>query len=355
MLSGKKRPNIDDIAAAAGVSKTTVSRYLNGHFELMSAATRERIRTVIELTDYRPNEMARNLKLKRTNLIGVVVADMASPFATDLVASLGEAISEAGYQSLFMNSRNSEQAEKEALELLMNKGVEGFLVNTVSCHNPNLISIACKGVPIVLCDRHVNGYSFNAVGFDNYGAIYAAVRHLKQQGYTRVFFFTQDWEDNSTRRMRKEAFVLAMQEIYGYDAVEDIHVGDIYQRNEITGQVERMLSKLRPEDIPAVIGTNSSTTVLIYKALRKFGVRIPDMGLCGPDDWDWEANVNWPAIIKPSITTFTIPTRELGRQAVSLLMEAIRDPDAEPRDIRLPSRLQVRGSTMRIRKTPASG
>ena len=79
-MSSKKRVTINDVAMAAGVSKTTVSRYINGHPELMSEKTRERIRTVIEMTNYHPSDIASNLKKRTTNLIGLLIADILSFF-----------------------------------------------------------------------------------------------------------------------------------------------------------------------------------------------------------------------------------------------------------------------------------
>ena len=84
-MASQKRLTIDDIAAAAGVSKATVSRYLNGHRELMSEKTWERIKTVIEVSDYKPNDIASNLKKRTTNLIGVSIADITSPFSVALI------------------------------------------------------------------------------------------------------------------------------------------------------------------------------------------------------------------------------------------------------------------------------
>ena len=84
-MSSKKRVTINDVAMAAGVSKTTVSRYINGHPELMSEKTRERIRTVIEMTNYHPSDIASNLKKRTTNLIGLLIADISSPFSLSLI------------------------------------------------------------------------------------------------------------------------------------------------------------------------------------------------------------------------------------------------------------------------------
>lgn len=343
----KRRPSINDIASAAGVSKTTVSRYINGHYELMSEATRERIKTIIDLSNYQPSEIARSLKLKRNNLIGVIVAEMGIPFSTALIASISESLKGTGYFPLIMGSRGCLQDEEQAIELMRMKEVSGFLINTTSFNNPKLISLACNGVPIVLCDQSVKDYNFNVVSFDNIGAICTTINHLKAQGYTRPFFFTKPWENHSTRMQRREGFITSVEKIFGYNPSNDVYVYDVMGGQSIDEQVGTLINSLRDGDIPAVIGFNSETTVLIYKALKRHGMKIPeDIGICGPDDWDWRSNVNWPSMVEPAITTYSIPTEEMGKQAVSLLLEIMNNPQQHAKTIVLPSELQAQTSTI---------
>ena len=135
----ESKVTINDIAKAVGVSKTTVSRYINGHSDMMSERTRERIRAVIEMTNYQPSDIARNLKRKNTNLIGVLIADMSTPFSSVLVVSISDYLSECGYVPIFANCNDSLQKEQEMIDSMLFRGVAGFLVNTTSCNNNYLI------------------------------------------------------------------------------------------------------------------------------------------------------------------------------------------------------------------------
>lgn len=349
MPGTRKKVNINDIAVAAGVSKTTVSRYLNGRPDLMSEKTRERIKSIIELLDYQPSDIARNLKLKRTNLIGVIVADMTSPFSASLIVAVGEYLSGCGYVPLFADSGNSQKHEEDIVNMLLSKGVAGLLINTCSYVNPNIISVACRGVPIVLCDRYIQNYRFNIVTVDNGSALRGLVSHLRDQGYSRPALFTQPPENNSSRSLRRDAFLSAVQTLYGYDPFEDIYIlKDRPDGDAAALQLERFMGSLRFGDIPAIICTNSVTTVLVYRAIRNAGLRIPqDIGICGPDDWDWDTNMTWSMLLEPAITTFSIPTKEMGRQASSLLLELLQNQDQEARELLLPSELRIRASTLR--------
>jgi len=349
-MSAKKRLTIDDIATVAGVSKTTVSRYINGRSELMSDKTRERIKAVIEMTNYTPSDIASNLKKRTTNLIGLLIADISSPFSSALIIGISEYLEERGYTLLIANTADDSEKEERALKSLLAKGVSGFLVNTASYTNVFMIQSHCTGVPIVLCDRYVRNHNFDIVTLNHREGLFALVNHLKEFGYTRPLFFTQEWENNSTRIKRREYFIEAVRQIYGYDATEDVYT--IYPKGySVQTQLNHIINNKKSEDIPAVIGSNSITTVRLFHAITELGLSIPEeIGLCGPEDWDWSNELNWPFIIRPNVTTLKIPSTLLGRNAAKLLLEKMEKPDSTPQEIFLPCTLNIRGSTLHSTK-----
>ena len=345
----ESKVTINDIAKAVGVSKTTVSRYINGHSDMMSERTRERIRAVIEMTNYQPSDIARNLKRKNTNLIGVLIADMSTPFSSVLVVSISDYLSECGYVPIFANCNDSLQKEQEMIDSLLFRGVAGFLVNTTSCNNNYLIGVASRGIPIVLCDRYINHYNFNIVTFEQDAPVFNLVRHLKEEGYTRPVLFTQCWENNSSRRRRKDAILSAIQQVYGYDATEDVYLVSFQNGLSAAAQLDALLGRLKPGDIPAIIGTNSVTTVQTYKAIKSCGLKMPEqIGLCGPEDWNWQQEMNWAQLIEPTITTIDLPVRDLGRQSAECLVHMLKGETEGAREIMLPCGLNIRESTCRL-------
>jgi len=337
---------ISDVAAAAGVSKTTVSRYINGRKELMSEKTCERIRTVIELTNYTPSDIASNLKKRTTNLIGLLVADITSPFSSSLIAGSSKFLEERGYTLLIADTSENPEKEKRALKSLLSKGVSGLLVNTASYTNDYLIQTQCSSVPIVLCDRQVRNHVFDIVTTDHRECLSKLVGHLKEQGYTRPLFFVQEWENNATRMNRREAFLESVQQLYGYDATQDV-----YTLRAGGPSAKEYLQDILAHcegTLPAAIGVNSITTVRVYHAARELGVSIPEqLGLCGPEDWDWSNELNWPFMAEPNVTTVKIPATQMGWRAAQLLLEKMEDPEQPPKEIYLPSAFHARGSTSR--------
>ena len=148
-----KNLTIVDIAKSAGVSKTTVSRYLNGQYEYMSEQTRERIKKVIEVSGYQPNKLAQSLKNQKSMLVGFVVADIESPFTSAAIKSVGDAMLGTGYNLVTANSDNSYERELENIQSLIGQQVDGLIVNTVTSSTPRLIGLANGGLPVVLLDR----------------------------------------------------------------------------------------------------------------------------------------------------------------------------------------------------------
>ena len=143
---------IKDIAAEAGVSPATVSRYLNNRPGQMTEETRARIAAVIERTGYRPRAAARNLRSSRTNLIGVILADIANPFSSAMLEGLSASAAARGCSLMTAISGNDPAKEAESLTRLIDAGVDGLVVNTCG-GNDEAIAAAAGRLPVVLLDR----------------------------------------------------------------------------------------------------------------------------------------------------------------------------------------------------------
>ncbi len=344
----KKKVTIANIADIVGVSKTTVSRYINGKEHMMSEKVRERIKTAIEMFDYMPNEHARNLKNKQSMQIGVVIADISSPFSSAVVTGVVEYLSPRGYTPLFTHCDDDYENELHYTRSLITKNVAGLIVNTTRSKNDYLTQLAFQGLPIVLCDRYIDNYKFNIVASEQMQAINALVQHLMSAGYTRPIFFSHDWEGKSSRSRRRSAFIEAVKEFFGYNPEADVfRINSSDGVNELDC-LKNLYKSLKPDEIPAIIGGNSITTIRAFRAAQELGLSIPDdIGICGPEYWDWHHEVSWPVLSTPNITTFLVHTQELGRLSAELLLQVIQDPSAQPQEVLLPCELNIRESTNR--------
>ena len=127
-----KKLTIKDIAELAQTSKTTVSFYLNGKYEKMSQETRDKIKRVIEETNYKPSIVARSLNSKRTKLIGVLIGDITNSFSNQIVKGIEDIAHQNGYQVMIGNSNYNQESEDKYIESMLLLGVDGFIIQPTS-------------------------------------------------------------------------------------------------------------------------------------------------------------------------------------------------------------------------------
>lgn len=347
MTSTGKNVTISDIAHAAGVSKTTVSRYLNGKYSMMSPETRSRIEKVIRMANYHPNSIAQSLRGRRSMQIGVVVSDISSPFCSIMVRGIGHTLLDAGYVPLFVDSKDDPELEEKLIQTLLSRKVDGLIVNTASYVNPNLIRITCEGVPVVLCDRYVSDYHFPFIGSAHREPIIQLMRHLQEEGFCTVGFFTQDYANNSTRFIRRNAYLEGMKLYFPEDSVRDrTYTLDLTDMQHTIACIQSLLDSCPSGQVPAIMAVNSATVMHLLAALRSMHLNAPvDIGLCGPDDWGWDKQYAMSPLNYPGVTAFTVHPAQIGSEAALTLLKMLEDPDTEKKDVLLPSQLLIRDST----------
>jgi len=259
-----KKVTIDDVAKKAGVSKTTISRYLNGKFEYMSATTKNRIEKVIGQLNYRPSNIARSLKAHESGVVGCVVADIISPFSSYIVKGINDVCKKNGYQVLFVNTDNKEEDEIESIQSLLDHKVDGLIVNTTGCNDQYLIELHKQGLPIVLADRCIKDrYLLDTITSDNYNATYNCIKFLHKQGYKKIGFFTEPLGNISSRYVRHTGFLDAMAKIYHLDGNDFTYVIDT--KDESLCQINLQKFKDSCGNQPGAIFTCYEVTFVKHK------------------------------------------------------------------------------------------
>lgn len=347
MTPTNKKFTISDIAKSAGVSKTTVSRYINGKFEYMSLETRKRIESIIEVANFQPNNLARSLKSQKSGLVGLVVADIESPFSASIIKGIGDFLRTEGYSMIIVNSDNSFEKEKEYIGSLISQRVDGLIVNTTTCYNPFLIDLANRGMPIVLTDRFVTDYNFDIVYIECRESMASMVRHLLEQGYGRVSLFVQPYDKISPRYMRRDAFLETLRETGIRNAEKYVSVVDLSDPESVPSLLKKMLSLCEKDSAPpAVVTTNGVTLLHLVNAVRALKLEMPnEIGLCGYDDWGWTLGMNWSSMIDPGITALSAQTHNIGELSAKVFLERLKNRESSKKRIALPAELIVRGST----------
>src|SRR5699024_2202187 len=165
--------------------------------------------------------------------------------------------------------------------------------------------------------------------------------HLKGQGYGLPALFSQRWDNNSVRLQRRQAFLAGAEALFGLRPGEaPVYEVDGQNPASAVRALEDLIARCAPGPRPAVIGVNSVTTTYTLHAMREMGLAIPQqIGLCGPEDWNWGDQMNWPELTAPQLTTASVHAREIGATATHLLLARIADPSLAKQEVLLPSEL----------------
>ena len=200
------RATIADVARVAGVSKATVSRFLNHRDTLLTRDIAARVEAAVKQLGYVPSPMAQALKRGKSRLIGLVVADITNPFSVAVLRGAEKACQEAGYLVMLFNLGNDGSREREAIEALASYQVEGFILNTLGADPTAAGEVARHGKPAVLVDRRHAEMRADFVSLDNADAVRQAVSHLLAQGWRELLYVTEPVAGVSSRVERDAAF-----------------------------------------------------------------------------------------------------------------------------------------------------
>ncbi|MEN6411460.1 MAG: substrate-binding domain-containing protein [Veillonellales bacterium] len=328
---------INDVAAKAGVSKSTVSRYLNGRYECMSLGTKEKITQVIAELDYHPNAVARSLKQKSTKTIGAIVANILNPFSTSIVRGVEDYCKQSGFNLILCNADDDPVKEKEYITMLMTKQIDGLMINTTG-HNNALLQGVTQQIPVVLIDRKVAAIKADTVTADSCRGAYLAVRHLIGLGHTRIALLALPCANISPRLERVQGYKQALTDC-GLPVDERLVVETCTAQAVVLERIKQLLA-MNPRPT-ALFGVNNLMTMSIIKALKKLAIPIPaDMAVIGFDDWEWAE------LLEPPVTVIAQPTYDMGKKAGELLLKRIKSGRAgkRPSVIVYPPALVVRKS-----------
>lgn len=302
---------IRDIRDRTGLSLATISKYLNGGNVLPK--NRELIEEAIDALHYEVNELARGLVTNRTKTIGVLVYDIQCLFVGNMLHYLGQELHKSGYAMLICDSCNNEEMEKENLQFLLSRKVDGILIFAVSLTGGFLDPAKRAGVPIVLLDRAFRGEEVDCVEVDNRTAVFRAAQMLIEYGHRKIALVASDVEYTGVER--KKGYEDALR-TYGISVPEGYRVSG---RHSFELGYQGMKRLLAMEEAPtAVILSNYDTTLGGILALNESGMNCPeDISVIGFDD------MLMSKVIWPKLWIVSQPMREMSEKAVQMLLARI--------------------------------
>lgn len=324
---------IKDVARAASVSTATVSRVLANN-AVIKPETRERVLSAIAQLNYRPNLIARSLRVQKSARIGLVVSDIRNPFFTAIGRAVEDAAYEQGYSVLMCNTDENPEKEELYLNLLRDENVAGVIFSPT--HQFNMAAHPYDGrMPFVIIDRSVNPQQADMVLLDNVSAAYELTNHLIENGYRKLAGLFGD--ASTTGQDRHRGFLRALQE-------HQLSPSDVnFISPRIKQGYEATIALLEQADRPdAIFTSNSLLTAGAFQALRDKKVSVPEeVALVGFDE------TTWGGMVDPPITVIAQPTEEIGRVATELLFQRIQEPSHSLQTVTLKGVLIKRGSSIK--------
>ncbi len=306
---------IRDVAKRAGVSVATVSHVVNGT-RVVLPQTRAMVLSAIEDLNYRPSAVARGLTTNSTRTIGVVIADVSSPFFAFLLRNVEDLLTNANYNLLVCNTYEQPEREARNLELLLDKRVDGVLLTPTGLAQSIYEEFNARRVPMVFIDRRPPDVAGSFVGTDNRQAAYDITRYLLELGHTRIALISLTMQTSAVTA-RSEGYFQALRDS-GIPPEPELVVATDQDR-ETACTVTKALLRL-PNPPTALIAGSHAATLGALKALSELGLRYPDdVSLVCFE------NSRWTDVIQPALTVVTKPIETLARAAVDMLLDAIAE------------------------------
>jgi LacI family transcriptional regulator len=329
------RATIRDVAARAGVSVATVSKVINQRYGV-AAATNARVLAVIEELGYEASLVAQSLRNHRTNVIGILVADI-EPFSTELLKGAADAIRGTGFE-LVVYSAGGRTSDHVGWEKRYLSRLSGTLIDGAVLVTPTVTDVQYDA-PIVAVDPHTGPSDLVTIDSDNLRGGRLATAHLLELGHRRIGMLTGR-PDLQSAQLRENGYRQALAEA-GVPVDPGIIEVGAYDSEIAVEAAHRLISAT--ERPTAVFAANDISAIATIEAASQLGLRVPDdLSVVGFD------NVPESALCTPPLTTVDQPIREMGRRAIELLVQLIRGEQPDSRHITLETNLVVRQSARAI-------
>lgn len=332
-----KHVTIKDIARSLCISVSTVSRALTDDKNIRRE-TREAVLREAERLGYRRNPVAMNLKMGRTNTIGVIVPEMHTPYASQVVAGIQSVLYKNNQKVMIAESDENPNRERESLQMMEEFMVDGLIVSICSYkHNVETYRrLAKEGVAIVFYDRIPHGMDdMPQVMVDDNDDSYFMAEHLIRLGRRRIaYLFGPDNVYNAVERGR--GYREAMEKFHIYDPQLVVNTGMTFADG--AAAVDSLVRQ--GIEFDAVYAFTDTLAIGAMNRLRELGRRIPeDVAVAG------FSGTELSTIVYPQLTTVEPPLVEMGKCAAELVLEKVRNPEAENRKIVLRTEMKCRAST----------
>ncbi len=331
-----KNVTLKDVAKESGVSVSTVSRVLNNE-KFVSEKVKQSVRVAAKKLNYEPEWTARSLRLRKTNIIGMIIPNVADYFFSSIVLGVESYFRKNGKELILFNTSNDEKIEEKAIKLAISKRVEGIILATISKNNGTIKSIMeIFGIPFVLVDNKIDASKADFVLSDDIGGSFKLIEHLIEvHGYKRIACISGPLDESS-----------GFDKLCGYKKVlnennlpiidDYIKIADWKKSKAYIATGELMAMEERPE---AIYCANANMLIGCYRYLNEHGFIVPrDVAVVTFDDYDFVSAMN------PPVTTLQRIDLKIGEKAAELLYRRIKGQPSDYRELIIDADLIIRKS-----------
>ncbi len=321
-----KKTSLNDIAKHLGVSKTLVSFVLNGRaeeFRINKDVCKKVIEAAKEL-NYQPNRIAQGLRTGKTNTIGLIIADIGNPFFGKLGRKIEQEAAEQGYRVIFCSSDENFERSKEQIAMLQQSQVDGFIISPPVNSEEQIQALAKGNTPFVLIDRYFPEIECNYIAVDNFDAAYNVTNHLLNMGRKRIANITLNLELINMKE-RTEGYRQALR-----DASVDVDETLVkilpfsHENKDVFQAIKELVEREEGQKVDAILFSTSKIGIMGIECISELGLRIPDdlaiVSFDNPDAYK---------ICASPVTVVNQPIEEIGRTAVRILLNKIRQPESK--------------------------
>ncbi|WP_301107475.1 LacI family DNA-binding transcriptional regulator [Sporosarcina sp.] len=334
-MKSDSKPTIQDVAKHADVSIATVSRVINNQSGVREV-TEKRILNAIKELGYVRSAVARSMKKKETKMIGIIIPDISNPFFPKVVSGIEQQARKKGYYTMLSNTSESPIVEKEIINMLVERGVDGIVITTADENGEQFQILQDQGIPVVALDRSINQFEFDTVLIDNIDGAYQAVKRLILQGHREIAIICGPL-NTTPGRDRYAGYMKALAD-YDIPLNEEFVVQGSFSEE---GGYAATLSLSQLDAKPtAVFSSNNLMSIGCMKALQDSEWELgEELAFIGFDD------IEIATFTKPKLSVVSRPMNTLGELAFQLLHERIQSNETfSPRNYLLTPELIIRES-----------
>ncbi|MCF6466710.1 LacI family DNA-binding transcriptional regulator [Clostridium sp. Cult2] len=332
---------IKDVAKLAGVSISTVSRVINNS-KPVSLEVRRKVKEAIEELGYKPNEVARSLVTRKSNLIGVIITDIGNSYIAQMVRGIEEVGRMYKYDIILSSSYGDSDTERKFAQLLRSKQVEGIIMVSEKNNYGVIDEVEDYKIPFVYLNKYYSNLNIPTVSIDNFKASFKMTKYLLGLGHENILYVTANEKDEgSLERLKIDGYRKALNEnakdkgfLY---STKGFSIEDGYDMGE------DVINLVKENNITAVFCCQDELAIGLINYCYDNNLQVPDdISICGYGD------TKMASIYRPKLTTVREPYYDIGAVAIRRIIKKLNEEEIEGEHIFLPIRIMKRESCRRI-------